>query len=150
MENTKNMENTEVAEATEAAETADDRTYIVTEMCPHCMNEIEMRWNTDTEGFKAFCPVCGKRLMLCDECLHAEDSIGCGYDSFPDSCRHNPRTYRAGSKVRVIGLPEEKPGGSPYTSTESRGKITECLGDGVYLVEMLDGESIIIREENLV
>ncbi len=62
MENTKNMENTEVAEATEAAETADDRTYIVTEMCPHCMNEIEMRWNTDMEGFKAFCPVCGKRL----------------------------------------------------------------------------------------
>jgi len=29
------------------AEEDSDRTYIVTEMCPHCESEIEMRWNTD-------------------------------------------------------------------------------------------------------
>lgn len=67
----------------------DDRTYIVTEFCPHCESEIEMRWNVDERGFKAFCPVCGKRLMLCDEC-HQEDY--CDYDSKTDSCRYNPRT----------------------------------------------------------
>lgn len=67
----------------------EDRTYTVTEMCPHCMNEIEMTWNTDEMGFKAFCPVCGGRLMLCDECLHAENSLGCDYDSETDTCRHN-------------------------------------------------------------
>lgn len=36
----------------------DERTYIVTEMCPRCESEIEMRWDTDTMGFKAFCPLC--------------------------------------------------------------------------------------------
>ena len=30
----------------------------VTEMCPHCMNEVTMRWDAATMGFKAFCPVC--------------------------------------------------------------------------------------------
>lgn len=67
-----------------------ERTYIVTELCPHCENEIEMRWNTDILGFKAFCPVCGKRLMLCDECRHAETSNHCDYDSERDCCRRNP------------------------------------------------------------
>lgn len=40
---------------------------MVVEVCPHCENEIEMRWDTSTMGFRAFCPVCGNRLMLCDE-----------------------------------------------------------------------------------
>ena len=41
----------------------------------------------------AFCPYCGKRLMLCDECRHS----GCGpcdYDSEADTCRHNPGTKK--------------------------------------------------------
>lgn len=42
----------------------------VTEVCPHCENEIEMVWNVNDRGYKAFCPVCGQRLMLCDECAH--------------------------------------------------------------------------------
>lgn len=68
---------------------ADQRTYMVTELCPHCESEIEMRWDTDQLGFKAFCPVCGKRLMLCDECQHCGDG-NCDYSSETDSCRHNP------------------------------------------------------------
>ena len=67
-----------------------DRTYIVTEFCPHCESEIEMRWNTDKRGFKAFCPVCSKRLMLCDECHQTGDY--CDYDSKTDSCHCNPNT----------------------------------------------------------
>lgn len=66
------------------------RTYLVTEVCPHCESEVEMRWNTDTLGYKAFCPVCGKRLMLCDECRHTEGMPGCDYDSRLDFCRNNP------------------------------------------------------------
>ena len=67
----------------------EDRTYTVTELCPHCDNEIEMTWNTDELGYKAFCPVCGKRLMLCDECRHTEGVGGCDYDSGSDTCRFN-------------------------------------------------------------
>ena len=65
------------------------RTYIVTEACPHCGSEIEMVWNTDAHGYKAFCPVCGERLMLCDECLHSGTG-NCDYSNNTDSCRHNP------------------------------------------------------------
>lgn len=68
---------------------ASDRTFEVTEVCPHCESEITMTWDTDTMGFKAFCPVCGKRLMLCDECRHSGCG-GCDYDSRIDSCKHNP------------------------------------------------------------
>ncbi len=65
-----------------------ERTYTVTEWCPHCESEIEMRWDTDKQGFKAYCPVCGKRLMLCDECHQLGGP--CNYDSTTDSCEFNP------------------------------------------------------------
>lgn len=70
---------------------ATNRTYIVTEYCPHCENEIEMRWDTDARGFRAFCPVCGERLMLCDECLHTGGSGNCDYNSETGSCRYDPQ-----------------------------------------------------------
>ena len=41
-----------------------DREYIVTEVCPHCEAEVEMRWNVAADGYKAFCPHCGKRLSV--------------------------------------------------------------------------------------
>lgn len=65
------------------------RTNIVTELCPHCEREVEMFWDTDVNGFKAFCPYCGERLMLCDECLRSGTS-NCDYSNNTDSCRHNP------------------------------------------------------------
>ncbi|MFA6848744.1 MAG: hypothetical protein WCS30_00160 [Selenomonadaceae bacterium] len=66
----------------------------VVEMCPHCDNEIEMAWDVDLYGYKAYCPVCGNRLMLCDECLHNEnikgvDSGYCDYCTETDTCRYN-------------------------------------------------------------
>ena len=69
-----------------------DRTFTVTEFCPHCESEIEMRWNTDTDGYQAFCPVCGNRLMLCDECRHTEGTSRCDYDSATDTCFRNRGT----------------------------------------------------------
>lgn len=74
------------------------RTYTVTEVCPYCENEIEMRWDTDRLGYKAFCPVCGNTLMLCDECLHSgpdgELVDTCDYDSITDTCRYNRKEKR--------------------------------------------------------
>ena len=63
----------------------------VTEVCPHCESEITMEWNMKTLGYKAYCPVCGHRLMLCDECQHGEPGHICDYDSNKDTCRFNRR-----------------------------------------------------------
>lgn len=68
-----------------------NKEYTVTEWCPHCESEIEMTWNVDDRGYKAFCPVCGKRLMLCDECQHADDALPCDYNQETDSCRFNQK-----------------------------------------------------------
>lgn len=69
--------------------------YIAAETCPHCEAEIEMRWDVKIRGYKAFCPVCGKRLMLCDACLHSGPDgiyIGrCDYCMETDSCYRNKR-----------------------------------------------------------
>lgn len=67
--------------------------HLVIECCPHCESEIEMRWDVAVRGYKAFCPVCGQRLMLCDECLHSDDGEytgRCDYCSETDSCYRNP------------------------------------------------------------
>ncbi len=61
--------------------------HIVTQRCPHCESRIKMRWNTETQGFKAFCPVCGQRLMLCNECLQLGSP--CDYDDRTDSCEYD-------------------------------------------------------------
>lgn len=60
------------------------REYYVTECCPHCETEITIAWDIGKLGYKAFCPVCGNRLMLCSEC-----GFNCDYDSDTDSCKHN-------------------------------------------------------------
>ena len=57
-----------------------DKLYIesapktVTEYCSECETENTMGWDVEEEGFKAYCPHCGAVLMLCDECVHREDS----------------------------------------------------------------------------
>lgn len=140
MENVRNMENTENAE---------NRIYTVTEVCPSCLHEIEITWDTDKMGFKAFCPVCGNRLMLCDACLHAENSLDCDYDGETDTCRHN-KAYCVGREVRVWNMERVKPDGSTYHGKESCGHIKAYLGQDTYLVEMADGESIVAKETDLV
>ena len=38
----------------------------VTEYCSECETENTMVWDVKTEGYKAYCPHCGKVMMLCD------------------------------------------------------------------------------------
>lgn len=92
-----------------------DREYIVTEVCPHCEAEVEMRWNVAADGYKAFCPHCGKRLMLCDACQHPEDKCveNCDYNSETDTCRHNQpaQELKAGAMAlerRMLPVPRSK------------------------------------------
>lgn len=51
---------------------------IVTEYCPECEREIEMYWDVEVDGYQTFCPSCGERLMLCDDC---------DFDTATGSCR---------------------------------------------------------------
>lgn len=55
----------------------------VTEICSTCMSEVTLHWKVEEDGYKAYCPYCGSRLMLCDICPIHEV---CGYDSETDSC----------------------------------------------------------------
>ena len=71
---------------------------VVTEYCPECETEVTMQWDVRELGYKAFCPHCGKRLMLCSECQFID---GCDYDSETDSCRFNARRNNMGKKYRL-------------------------------------------------
>lgn len=65
---------------------------VATEVCPNCDAEVELRWDVKKDGYKAFCPHCGARLMLCDECQHRTGggyAGDCDYDSNTDTCRFN-------------------------------------------------------------
>lgn len=71
----------------------EEKPHTVVEYCPNCETEIEMRWDVESMGYKAFCPVCGNRLMLCDECQHRTGGActeDCDYDTRTDTCRFNP------------------------------------------------------------
>lgn len=58
----------------------------VSELCPHCENEVTFDWNIAKRGYVAFCPICGNRLLLCDSCVH-EEIGGCDYNKDCDACR---------------------------------------------------------------
>lgn len=69
-----------------------ERSGYVAEWCPNCNTEIEMSWDVETLGYKAYCPVCGKRLMLCDACQHTPDgeyTDDCDYNTAKDTCKYN-------------------------------------------------------------
>lgn len=78
-----------------AMETSKPRT--VTEMCPNCDREVTMEWDVSVDGYKATCPHCGGRLMLCDECRHPNGGFcdKCDFDAKTDTCKHNPGWKRA-------------------------------------------------------
>lgn len=44
------------------------------EVCPHCMGENIIQWNVGRDGYEINCQHCGKRIMLCDACLHSDDN----------------------------------------------------------------------------
>ena len=57
--------------------------------------------------------------------------------------------YYVGKEVYVWDLPEEKWDGSPYTGTEQNGRIAKCLGNETYIVELYDGNSVLVKEDAL-
>lgn len=52
---------------------ADKNRYLVTECCPHCDTESTLMWSVEEHGYEIYCPVCGKKIMLCSDCGHHND-----------------------------------------------------------------------------
>lgn len=48
-----------------------------TEYCPHCESEVTVPFYCEDPNFKSKCPNCGKRLMICSECIN---TYGCDWD----------------------------------------------------------------------
>ena len=49
----------------------------VVEVCPHCECEnIFRNWDVKKHGYEATCWNCAHKIMLCDECMHADDNPG--------------------------------------------------------------------------
>lgn len=47
----------------------------VVESCPYCDAEnTYINYDAKERGYKTTCYECGKEIMLCSECLHAEDN----------------------------------------------------------------------------
>ena len=61
----------------------EEHTEEVTEWWPHCETEVTLQWDIARDGYKAFCPYCGNRLMLCAYCPRVEQ---CDYDEDTDTC----------------------------------------------------------------
>lgn len=59
----------------------------VTELCPHCEREVDMSWSIEEDGYQTYCPYCGKRLMLCSECMEWEQN-NCDFNSKTGKCKH--------------------------------------------------------------
>lgn len=51
--------------------------FEVCEVCPKCGAENIMRWDVKEDGYTAYCPHCGSKMMLCSECIRSGDAPTC-------------------------------------------------------------------------
>jgi hypothetical protein len=59
-----------------------------------------MAWDVDKMGYQAFCPVCGKVLMLCEECTQQYGDT-CDFHYVPDGNGNNIGTCKMrGNRVK--------------------------------------------------
>ena len=64
----------------------------VTEMCPHCQNEVTVQWNVEKDGYELYCPYCGFPIMLCSMCDAREGKV-CDWEEI-NGCKHSDERYR--------------------------------------------------------
>lgn len=72
----------------------------ITELCPFCDFEITVNWDPETQGYEIFCPNCGRKILLCDACMHAEDGgvVICDWTEKGGCFRNNP--HKKGGKQK--------------------------------------------------
>lgn len=62
---------------------------------------------------------------------------------------HEVTKPSVGRRVYAFNLPEEKPDGTPYDGTENFGEVSECVNEDTYIVQLDDGESIMVKEDDV-
>lgn len=67
-------------------EVGTDPDIYVTEFCPHCETEQTISWDVTKRGYKAFCPSCGKELLLCSECDGSKECGHCDWSKETGCC----------------------------------------------------------------
>lgn len=65
--------------------------YEVVEVCPECGAENIIRWDVEKDGYVAYCPHCGSKMMLCDECLHSDNAPICDWNPRNGCCREREK-----------------------------------------------------------
>lgn len=65
--------------------------YEVVEVCPECGAENVMTWDVEKEGYVAYCPRCGSKMMLCDECIHSDNAPICDWNPHNGCCREREK-----------------------------------------------------------
>lgn len=63
-----------------------EETRYVVEWCPHCDREIELKVDAIEQNYQIYCPYCGKKIMLCDACMHADDNLCQKCDWYNEHC----------------------------------------------------------------
>ena len=63
--------------------------FEICEVCPDCGAENIIRWDVEKEGYVAYCPRCGSKMMLCDECLHSDNAPTCDWNPRNGCCREH-------------------------------------------------------------
>lgn len=65
--------------------------YEVVEVCPECGAENIMAWDVEKDGYVAYCPHCGSKMMLCDECIHSDNAPICDWNPHNGCCREHEK-----------------------------------------------------------
>ena len=59
----------------------------VVEACTECGTVNIMRWDVEKEGYVAYCPHCGSKMMLCGECIRSYYAPTCDWNPCNGCCR---------------------------------------------------------------
>lgn len=77
------------------------------ETCPHCGSEnVFGNWDVETQGYVVKCWQCGNEILLCDECLHADDNSGrrCDWHGiYANGKERGGSCFRGTTRMKPIG-----------------------------------------------
>ena len=120
----------------------------VVERCHNCNKDIKLFWGTKIRGLKAFCPYCGKPIILCSLCGSVEAPLnGCSLIEWARCKDEQKREKRKiWGRFGMSGeISSEQLRVLQKGAAESRTLLMELFSAGVFV---LDGETYFPEEGN--